>query len=159
MSNEKSIILDTSPFIYYIIGEFCKNKTNDFRDTFRKINLTKQLGFNGYIFIDRLHKQGFKFLIPTYVLVEAVNHIKNEKNFSGNKYYSEVLELIPEMFLNNQFKELIVSNSVEFMTIDYKYYGLTDNFLILNSNNLKYPVMTSDIELYNKLYGNSILFA
>lgn len=159
MTNDKLIILDTSPFIYYVLGIFCINRNEDILKIFNKIKLTNSLGINGFLFLEGYLSNGYKFLVPTYVLVETINHIKNEKSLSYNKYFSYVLDIIPLILNENKVIEFAVKDSKIYMANQYKYLGITDNFMYVNSTNYDYPVITSDKELYAKLKGNSILFA
>lgn len=159
MTNDKLIILDTSPFIYYVMGVFCINRNEDINKYFNKIKLTNTLGINGFLLLEGYLSIGYKFLAPTYVLVETINQIKNEKSLKFNKYFSNVLEIIPMLLNENKVKELSVEDSQIYMTNQFKYLGITDNFMIFNSNEFDFPVITSDKELFDKLQGNSILFA
>jgi len=159
MNKEKMFILDTSPFIYYVFGMFCINKNEDIYINFKKFKLTNNLGVEGFLFLDSYLSNGYKFLVPTYVLVESINKIKNEKSLKFNKYFSNVLEIIPMLLNENKVKELSVEDSQIYMTNQFKYLGITDNFMIFNSNEFDFPVITSDKELFDKLRGNSILFA
>lgn len=111
------------------------------------------------MFLEGYLSNGYKFLVPTYVLVETINHIKNEKSLSYNKYFSYVLDIIPLILNENKVIEFAVKDSKIYMANQYKYLGITDNFMYVNSTNYDYPVITSDKELYAKLKGNSILFA
>lgn len=159
MNKEKMFILDTSPFIYYVFGMFCIKKNEDIYINFKKFKLTNNLGVEVFLFLDSYLSNGYKFLVPTYVLVESINKIKNEKSLKFNKYFSNVLEIIPMLLNENKVKELSVEDSQIYMTNQFKYLGITDNFMIFNSNEFDFPVITSDKELFDKLQGNSILFA
>lgn len=155
------IILDSGPFIYYILRSYL--------ETTKKSKHAKEQAWKNYTItpnnlkyfdlkdkIDYLSFKNCKFYIPTYVLVETVNKIKNSLPKKDTESYDKYLQVIPIILAQNNFKEIVVKDSRLFMKDSFHYLGLTDNFIIINSNEYNYPVITTDKLLYEKLDTNSI---
>lgn len=160
----KHIILDTGPFIYYILRfylETTKKSKHAKEEAWRKYNLTSH-NLKHFDLKDKLDYLSFNncnFHIPTYVLVETVNHLKNKLPRRDEDSFDIYLKIIPIILSQNNFKEIVVYDSRIFMKDAYNYLGITDNFIILHSNELNYPVITSDELLYKKLQNNPMFLA
>ena len=157
----KNIILDTAPFIYYILRSYLdstKKSKHAKEQAWRNYTLTPN-NLNYFDFKDKLDflsLMNCKFHIPTYVIVETVNSLKNNIPKKDNDSYDKYLKIIPLILSQTNFKEIAVSDSRIFMTDAYHYLGLTDNFVIMNSNEFNFTVITSDKLLYKKLHSESI---